>query len=151
MIENLNSWIQALIVAIAITTIIEMLLPDGNNKKYIKIVCSVYILFTIVSPILSITKYDFSDLEKSYSNSIQTSSSSTKDISSIYINAYEEEIKQNLSKDGFNIRQVKLNLDNNLENISNIEIDTYYISEVEKSNLEEKLKTEYEIENIIIR
>ena len=62
MIENLNIWIQSLVIAIAITTIIEMILPNGNNKKYIKIVCSIYILFTILTPLPSLKKLDFSKL-----------------------------------------------------------------------------------------
>lgn len=151
MIEKVNSWIQSLIVAIAITTIVEMILPEGNNKKYVKVVCSIYILFTILSPILNVTKIDFDLLYKNYNQTIQTSSQYTKDISSVYTNAYEEEIKQNLTNQGFKIRMVKLNLDNNLENISNIEIDAYYISDEEIVKLKEILESEYEIKNIIIR
>ena len=53
MIGNLNTWIQSLLIAIAITTIVEMLLPNGTNKKYVKIVCSIYILYTILMPLPS--------------------------------------------------------------------------------------------------
>ena len=62
MIENLNTWIQSLVIAIAITTIVEMLLPNGNNKKYVKIVCSIYILYTILMPLPSLSKIDFLNL-----------------------------------------------------------------------------------------
>ncbi|MGN1299195.1 MAG: stage III sporulation protein AF [Candidatus Scatovivens sp.] len=151
MVAKLNTWVQSLIVAIAITTIIEMILPEGNNKKYVKIVCSIYILFTIISPILNITKYDFENLENIYEPTIQTSISNEEEVINVYMNAYENEIKQELIKQGFNIRKVKLNLDNSSENISNIEIETYYISEEDNKKLVDKIKYEYKIENIIIR
>lgn len=151
MITKLNAWIQSLIVAIAITTIIEMILPEGNNKKYVKVVCSIYILFTIISPILNIIKYDLKNLENIYKPTIQTSSSNEEEVINVYMNAYENEIKQELIKQGFNIREVKLNLDNSSENISNIEIETYYISEEDNKKLIDKIKSEYKIENIIIR
>ena len=51
--EWVSGWIQGIIIAVIISTIIEMILPEGNSKKYIKVVISVYILFSIVSPVIS--------------------------------------------------------------------------------------------------
>jgi len=34
--EFITSWVQGIIIAVIIGTIIEMLLPNGNSKKYIK-------------------------------------------------------------------------------------------------------------------
>ncbi len=150
MIENLNTWIQSLVIAIAITTIVEMLLPNGTNKKYVKIVCSIYILYTILMPLPSLSKIDFSKIEDN-NFSIETSNIDTEKVSSIYIKAYEQEIKEKLNNDGFNINEIKLYLNSNEDNISKIEINTYNISEEEKNILKDKIKFEYAIENIIIR
>ena len=38
MIDFLSNWAEQLVVAVIIATIIEMILPNNNNKKYIKIV-----------------------------------------------------------------------------------------------------------------
>ena len=51
--EWVSSWIQGIIIAVIISTIIEMILPEGNSKKYIKVVIGVYILFSIVSPVIN--------------------------------------------------------------------------------------------------
>ena len=51
--EWVSGWIQGIIIAVIISTIIEMILPEGNSKKYIKVVIGVYILFSIVSPVIS--------------------------------------------------------------------------------------------------
>lgn len=34
----ISSWAEQIVVAVIIATIIEMILPNGNNKKYIKAV-----------------------------------------------------------------------------------------------------------------
>ena len=39
--EFLNTWLQGIIVAVVIASIIQMILPNGNNKKYIKVVLGV--------------------------------------------------------------------------------------------------------------
>ena len=79
--EWVNSWIQGIIIAVIISTIIEMILPQGNCKKYIKVVIGVYILFTIVSPVITkLSGKDFSlsnmiDLDEY----VQASSSNTQE------------------------------------------------------------------------
>ena len=52
MISWISSWAQGIIMAVIIGAIIEMILPEGNSKKYVKIVIGVYILFTIISPVI---------------------------------------------------------------------------------------------------
>ena len=47
-----NGWIQGIVVAVIITIIVEMILPEGNSKKYIKIVLGIFIVFSIISPII---------------------------------------------------------------------------------------------------
>lgn len=73
--EFISSWVQGIIVAVVIATIIEMILPEGNSKKYIKIVIGVYIVFNVVAPIIN----------KFTGNSLDFTSI-------INLNKYEEEI-----------------------------------------------------------
>ena len=53
MISWISSWTQGIIISVIIGTIIEMLLPEGSSKKYIKIVIGIFILFTIVTPVIN--------------------------------------------------------------------------------------------------
>lgn len=53
MVKFINSWAQGIIVAVIISTIIEIILPEGNNKKYVKTIIGIYILFAIVYPLLT--------------------------------------------------------------------------------------------------
>ena len=50
---TIGDWVQTIIVAVAVATIIEMILPNGNSKKYIKMVLGIFIVFNIVSPLIS--------------------------------------------------------------------------------------------------
>lgn len=52
MISAISKWSQSIIIAIVIGSIITMILPEGKNKKYIKMIIGVYILFTILTPVL---------------------------------------------------------------------------------------------------
>ena len=53
MVSFINSWAQGIILAIIIATIIEIVLPDGKNKKYIKTIIGIYVLFSIIYPIIT--------------------------------------------------------------------------------------------------
>ena len=53
MVEWISNWAESIIVAVIIATIIEMILPEGNSKKYIKVVIGVYVLFTIITPVIN--------------------------------------------------------------------------------------------------
>ena len=48
MLEIISVWAQGIIVSVIIATIIEMILPNSSNSKYIKVVIGVFILFNII-------------------------------------------------------------------------------------------------------
>ena len=52
MIEILSSWAKGLGVTIVIVSIFEMLLPNNNSKKYIRMVLGIYVIFNIISPLV---------------------------------------------------------------------------------------------------
>ena len=52
MIEFFSTWAEQIVLAVIIATIIEMLLPNNKNKKYVQMIIGIYILFNIISPIV---------------------------------------------------------------------------------------------------
>ena len=52
MIQFLSSWAEQIVLAVIIATIIELILPQNKNKKYIQMVIGIYVLFNIISPII---------------------------------------------------------------------------------------------------
>lgn len=120
--EWISDWVQGIIVAVIIVTIIEMILPNGNSKKYIKVVIGIYILFSIIVPIINkfnSTKFDINeilDLEK-YANeiSIQTSTdlenNNEEQIKNMYETGLKQDIKSKLNDKGYNISNMDIELE----------------------------------------
>ncbi len=57
MLKFLGSWAQAIVIAVVISTIIELILPDASSsKKYVKSVIGIFILFTILYPVTKVLR-----------------------------------------------------------------------------------------------
>lgn len=154
MISWFNSWAQGIILAVIIVTILEMIVPEGRNKKYIKIVMGVYITFTIISPIitkvtgnnfeLDVSKYE--DLFNS--NSVQgvneITSLNNQSIENLYLNTIKTDIETELDKEGYESKKINITADINVENE---EAKIYKIDiEVAKKPNEEEIKKVNKVE-----
>ena len=96
MIAWLSSWAGSVVASVIVCTIIELVLPNNSNKKYARTVIGIYILFTILSPI--ITKISSNDI-----NIIGT-------IDSVISSTEYEEISENSGLDTTeNIKQIYKN------------------------------------------
>ena len=73
MIKFFRSWCEELIISSFIVTILEMLVPTGNIKKYIRVITGVYMIFVILNPIL--LRLNRFDLENQLNCILETSSS----------------------------------------------------------------------------
>ena len=116
MIEFLSSWAQGIIVAVIIATLIEMILPNGSSKKYVKVVIGMYILFTIVSPIIKkvggkeidLNTIDIEKYEQQIAKSDNTISrkfedNNTRSIKDIYVSNLKADISAKLKEKGYEI------------------------------------------------
>lgn len=116
MIEFLSSWAQGIIVAVIIATLIEMILPNSSSKKYVKVVIGMYILFTIVSPIIkklggkdiNLNTIDIEKYEQQISKSDNTISrkfedNNTRSIKDIYVSNLKADIFAKLKEKGYEI------------------------------------------------
>ena len=56
MISAISKWSQSIIIAIVIGSIITMILPEGKNKKYIKMIIGVYIFVMIILDFINYKK-----------------------------------------------------------------------------------------------
>ena len=75
MVSFLSSWIEGIAIAVIIASIFELILPNGNLKKYIKIILGIYVIFSIITPFVDSNKLYSIDLSKevdNYSKNITT-------------------------------------------------------------------------------
>jgi stage III sporulation protein AF len=49
----MKKWCENILVVVMISTIIEMIFPDGKELKYLKVVIGIYLVFCIIEPALS--------------------------------------------------------------------------------------------------
>lgn len=119
MINSISSWAKSIVLAIIIGTILEMILPEGNNKKYIKTVIGIYVLFSIISPIISKLNggnlnIDTSQYEN-YLNGNSTVTASTNSINmsldSAYISNIKSDIKSRLKEKGYEVKQINADIE----------------------------------------
>lgn len=98
MVEAINSWAQRIIIVIIICTVIEMILPEGKNKKYIKTVIGIYVVFTIISPIITNLNNDQIDLNKylKIDNNIAIETSTIIDTNTYIEEVYKEKLKKDI-------------------------------------------------------
>ncbi len=135
MINFLKTWCENIVVIIVICIIIEIILPEGKNKKYVQVIIGIYIIFTILNPIIN----NLLDLENvnlkeilGYENTIETSLNyNNKNIEKIYIDAMENEIKKEINLLGFDVKKIRIETSLNYEKIEKIRIELK----------EEKIKT----------
>ena len=110
MIDFLSMWIEQIAIAVIIASIFEMLLPDGNIKKYVKMILGIYVVFSIILPFtdnkvmgkLDISKkideYSENNINKYYANN---EISIDKKLNEIYEDTFEKELIQTIEKEGF--------------------------------------------------
>ena len=128
MVNFLNSWASGVVVSVIVGSILEMILPEGNNKKYVKIVIGVFILFTIISPVImkftggidlkSIVNFD------EYEESVPTMSGNVindSDIINVYRNNISNEIKNTLEQNGYKVKSIDIKVSNKEDNFGEIQ------------------------------
>lgn len=168
MVDFIITWTKGIIVAVIIASIIEMILPNGNSKKYIKMVIGVYIVFNIVAPVINkVTNNSFSlesiiDVNK-YTNQIESYEVSTEKLDSNNESSIKEMYKINLEKDmkskleekGYIVNSINIEINNDKEyTIKSVDLKISKTGEQEekKENTVEKIEKvniEVSVENRI--
>ena len=159
----LNSWLQGIMIAVIVSTIIEMILPNSNSKKYIKVVLGVYVVFNIIAPVVN--QFFNSDFELSsifnmeeYETKMETyevnskniDKSNENNIKEIYVSNLKKDMEIKLKEKGYKAKKIQIEIAND---------DTYKIKSInlslekqedEESNKEETITNKIDIEQVEI-
>lgn len=146
MIEKLNSWTQNIIIAVIISIIIEMILPDGNNKKYVKVVTGLYVLYIIVSPIFNLKNPKTMDeIEKILITNNTVPTVSEADIANTYILSLQDVFKDKIQEAGYKVENLKLYVNSDYSEILKIEIKMKSGVNYNKDEIVKIIKSIYDI------
>ena len=154
MINFLSSWAEQVILAVIIATILELILPNSKNKKYVQMVIGVYVLFNIISPFVkNKEKLVFSeiDLDKYITTSTKVEQSSMDArLEKIYLDELENNIKSKFKNAGIEI--IKCTIDAELDTtkknagIHSIDVKVKNVDDEKKiSKIKQEIIEEYEI------
>lgn len=137
MIEWLKSWTNSIIVAVIIAVIFELIIPNGNNKKYIKMIINLYVLYVIINPLISKftglneIEINAKDYEKYFKgeNVIETSVSLNSDklINSTAEITLKNNITNKLKENGYNVTNISINIDKESGQINKVKIVGAYL------------------------
>lgn len=121
LVKFLSSWAQGIILAVIVATIIEIILPKGNNKKYVKTIIGIYILFVIVYPLISKITNNKIDVEAVIASTNSTmnkyqidnniSLETNEYIEEVYKHTLEEDVTSRLKEKGYKVNSLNLYLE----------------------------------------
>lgn len=137
MVNLINSWVKQITIAVVLSTIIEMLLPEGSAKKYVRTVIGAYIVFIIISPVItkitgkkiSLSEYKIPQTKEYEVSTIDTNAQ----IKRTYINKIKQDIIEKIENIGYTAQKVEVEIeDEEYTNITKIVIEA--IKKKEESN-----------------
>lgn len=156
MIDFFSSWTEQIVLAVIIATIIELILPNSKNKKYIQMVIGIYVMFNIISPLIKnkdILSVEEINVENYTTNSeyVIDQSSMDKRLEKIYLEELEENVTTKFEDAGYTVSKCEIDaeLDTTQKNAGIHNINVKIKSPAEQSELDKiktEIATEYEIE-----
>ena len=151
MTEFLVTWSEQIIIEIIIVVNFELIIPNSKNKKYIKIVFGIFIMYIIISPLISSKIEDFSNsisIETFNENGISSDSKKVDIVNGVTEKVYTGNLKSNIEE--------HLKLQGYLASVNSINInkDTNYIEEISitiKEKIDNKTKEDKNKSNEVER
>lgn len=158
MIEFFSSWAKNLGLSIVIISILEMLLPNNNTKKYIRMVMGIYVIFTILSPIINnkeifdVNNIDLEQYSLSQTSSTVNQTSMDKRIEELYIEELEKDITKKVEEKGYIVQKCKVDVKiSDKEDETKINMIKLNIEKNKEQNIDTNSKdNEKDIENKIV-
>lgn len=179
LIDGLSNYAIAIICSSFLMNIIQMILPNSANRKYVIFVCGVIITIILINPIISLINKDFDlqevfeqnqkeyiDLEKDYENKYNN------EVVLMYKKNIEDGIVKRLNEAGYTVHNIeceydeyslepkalKLEIESSNGGITpvRIEVSNSYksnennVSFIEITNIKNMLKRTYGIDNVKI-
>lgn len=130
----MSGWVLSVTAVICLTVLLDIIMPDGQMKKYVKGIVSIIVIFVIITPLASIAVGEF-DLTK---GNITIDSDMLDNLESTSDSYRETQLEAMLSDDDITA-DVKIENDNGKKKVEVI-IQNQVLSENEMNILKQKVK-----------
>lgn len=160
-VEFLKNWVIDIAILFVIVSLVEIVVPNSNMKRYINVVIGMLIIIVIIAPFVSLIKHDYDIDKEIYRNIInQFESNESKDskllsaqemqIKEIYINKLKNDIKKLINEESdYEVVDVNVYISEKNEDYGDIEgIELVLSNEIEKEKNSEDVVNVIKIEEI---
>jgi len=148
MIEKINSWTGQIVIATCISIIIQMILPNGKNKKYAEVVSGLYILYVILNPILNIDASLAMSSAKLKLEEISNGSIITQDeMAKNYILGLENALKEKVETRGFEVDYIQFYVTSDYSSIAKIEVKMKEGTSFDEKQVKEMVLEDFNIDS----
>lgn len=144
--ENLNNWCESLIISVILVLLIELLVENNKNKKYIQVITGIFIMFVTLNPFIELLNNndfdtDFLKIEKVLAKPYEENEL----FENVYIDYTLERIKNVLDSYNLNVLDLDFKLDESKENLEKIEV----IIKKDMAKESEDFVSEEKVKNLI--
>lgn len=146
------SWLREIITVFIVLSIVELILPKGNIKKYVNFIIGLLVIFTFINPFIKLTniKFDLSeevfnyDSNRSNLEDYEEMSKKREDlVEKLYVEKIDEEVKNIIEEKGaYFVSSVKTNIEKNREDYGRIKSLEILLSHKNEYEKDEKIKIE---------
>lgn len=125
MIVFLKNWTTNLVIFIIVISFLEMILPNGNMRKFVKMTVGLIVILVIINPFIKLIQSDI-DIEKEVFNNINNQYENREEsyrefedyknsqIKDLYINKIKDEIDNEIiSKTEYKLVDIYIEIDEN--------------------------------------
>ena len=98
----MSGWLIGIVGVVSLGVLIEVLLPEGENSKYIRGIFSIIVIFVIISPLPKLAKGDYIDGFTSSTGEVEIDESYYQNVKDDMQTKVRENIKDKLQNAGYN-------------------------------------------------
>ncbi|MCX4362523.1 MAG: stage III sporulation protein AF [Clostridia bacterium] len=138
----MSGWLIGIVGVVSLGVLIEILLPEGENSKYIKGIFSVIVIFVIISPLPKLAKGDYINGFNSDKQQISVDEDYYQNVKEDMQSKIQNSLKNKLQEAGYNDLSYDIKFDEEyVYIIDKIIIDTQDMSQAEIKELTKLLKS----------
>lgn len=126
--EFIYSWLKDIVVFFIIITLIDLIMPKGQLKRYMNFIIGLMLIFMVISPFLKLFSIDFKlenstidEFNKQEVHDIDFTKEQTEKIENLYIEKISSEIKMLIEKESeYKVNNIDINIDKNEKDFGEI-------------------------------
>ena len=138
----MSGWLIGIVGVVSLGVLIEVLLPEGENSKYIRGIFSIIVIFVIISPLPKLAKGDYIKGFVSQTENVSIDDGYYESVKENMQNRIKDNLREKLDKAGYKDLSFDIQFDEDyVYMISKVIVDSKNLSESQWQELLKFLQT----------